>query len=68
MIIIDIVLNKFSNYNSLSTLNIIHLKRCGETDLVRVQNDQRSDVMLVLLDPSAAFDTVDYHILLKRLI
>ncbi|XP_072039542.1 uncharacterized protein [Amphiura filiformis] len=44
-----------------------------ETALVRVQNDilravdQRSDVVLVLLDLSAAFDTVDHQILLRRL-
>ena len=44
-----------------------------ETALVRVQNDilraidQRSGVVLVLLDLSAAFDTVDHRILLQRL-
>ena len=44
-----------------------------ETALLRVQNDVlraldcRKDVILVLLDLSAAFDTVDHHILLKRL-
>lgn len=44
-----------------------------ETALVRVQNDilravdQHADVVLVLLDLSAAFDTVDHKILLQRL-
>ena len=44
-----------------------------ETTLVRVQNDillaidNRHCVMLLLLDLSAAFDTVDHEILLKRL-
>ena len=44
-----------------------------ETALVRVQNDillaidNRHCVMLLLLDLSAAFDTVDHEILLKRL-
>ncbi len=44
-----------------------------ETALTRVQNDvlialdHRSDVVLVLLDLSAAFDTVDHHVLLQRL-
>ena len=44
-----------------------------ETALVRVQNDilravdQHADVVLVLLDLSAAFDTVDHQILLQRL-
>ena len=43
------------------------------TALVRVQNDilraidQHSDVVLVLLDLSAAFDTVDHQVLLQRL-
>ena len=44
-----------------------------ETALVRIQDDiltaldQRKCVYLVLLDMSAAFDTVDHHILLNRL-
>ena len=44
-----------------------------ETALIRVQNDiamaidQHKSVILVLLDLSAAFDTVDYDILLSRL-
>ena len=44
-----------------------------ETALVRVHNDilvaidKRHCVMLLLLDPSAAFDTVDHDILLTRL-
>ena len=47
--------------------------RVGETTLVRVQNDillaidNRHHVMLLLLDLSTAFDTVDHEILLKRL-
>lgn len=47
--------------------------RVGETTLVRVQNDillaidNRHRVMLLLLDLSTAFDTVDHEILLKRL-
>ena len=44
-----------------------------ETTLLRVQNDilraidSRRSVLLVLLDLSAAFDTVDHFILLQRL-
>ena len=44
-----------------------------ETSLLKVKNDimcaldQRRAVFVVLLDLSAAFDTVDYHIFLKRL-
>jgi hypothetical protein len=44
-----------------------------ETALLRVQNDilmnmdKKKAVMLVLLDMSAAFDTIDHKILLKRL-
>ncbi len=44
-----------------------------ETALLRVQNDTLMEldkgkvVMLVLLDLSAAFDTIDHEILLKRL-
>lgn len=47
--------------------------RVGETTLVRVQNDillaidNHHRVMLLLLDLSTAFDTVDHEILLKRL-
>ena len=44
-----------------------------ETSLLKVKNDimcaldQRRAVFVLLLDLSAAFDTVDYHIFLKRL-
>ena len=44
-----------------------------ETALLRVQNDilrsldKRKDVILILLDLSAAFDTIDHNILLHRL-
>ena len=44
-----------------------------ETALVKVSNDilialdQRKQVLLLLLDLSAAFDTVDHHVLLTRL-
>lgn len=44
-----------------------------ETALLRVQNDilrgmdNQSTVLLLLIDLSAAFDTVDHHILLRRL-
>ena len=44
-----------------------------ETALLRVQNDilaclgQRKEVILILLDLSAAFDTIDHGILLQRL-
>jgi hypothetical protein len=44
-----------------------------ETALVRIQNDvlreidDKKCVFLVLLDMSAAFDTVDHHVLLRRL-
>lgn len=44
-----------------------------ETALMYVQNhllhalDNRKEALLVLLDYSAAFDTIDYDILLKRL-
>ena len=47
--------------------------RVGETTLVRVQNDillaidNRHRVMLLLLDLSTAFDTVDHKILSGRL-
>ncbi len=46
---------------------------CTETDLLKVQNDilmemdKDNAVLLVLLDHSAAFDTIDHEILLKRL-
>ena len=44
-----------------------------ETTLLRVTNgilwtiDRRQDVVLVLLDLSAAFDTIDHAILVERL-
>lgn len=44
-----------------------------ETALIKVQNDitealdNKSVVVLVMLDLSAAFDTVDHHLLIKRL-
>ena len=47
--------------------------RSTETTLLRVQNDilraidSRRSVLLVLVDLSAAFDTVDHFILLQRL-
>ena len=56
-------------FSSLHTRNSIVLKRA----LLRVQNDilraidNHRSVILVLLDLSTAFDTVDHSILLQRL-
>ena len=49
------------------------LRWCTETALLRVQNDilstmdEKTGVFLILLDLSAAFDTVDHHLLLSFL-
>ena len=48
------------NYSTESALLRVH------NDILRAL-DRRKDVLLVLLDLSAAFDTVDHHILLRRL-
>ena len=48
-------------------------KHSTETDLIKVQNDilsaldAGSSAILLMLDPSAAFDTIDHDILLSRL-
>ena len=49
------------------------MNHCTETALVKIVNDLRCNMdsqklsVLVLLDLSAAFDTVDQHIMLNRL-
>ena len=68
-------LQDFMQENELYGKGQSAYRKCYSTEsaLLRVQNDVlraldcRKDVILVLLDLSAAFDTVDHHILLKRL-
>ena len=68
-------LQKYLEENDLYGKKQSAYRKCfsTETVLVRVQNDilraldHRNDVLLVLLDLSAAFDTVDHQVLLKRL-
>ena len=42
-------------------------KHSTETALIKVQNDAGSSAILLMLDLSAAFDTIDHDILLSRL-
>ena len=68
-------LQKYLEENDLYGKKQSAYRKCfsTETALVRVQNDilraldHRNDVLFVLLDLSAAFDTVDHQVLLKRL-
>ena len=66
-------LQKYLEENDLYGKKQSAYRKCTETALIRVQNDilraldHRNDVLLVLLDLSAAFDTVDHQVLLKWL-
>ncbi len=73
-----IVANQFVNHlvrnNLMDSLQSAYKKgHSTETALLKVQNDILTDIdnkrvsVLVLLDLSAAFDTIDHEILLKRL-
>ena len=68
------ILSHFSEHNLLEPYQSAYRKGYSvETALVRVSNDihhaldKKKAVFLVLLDLSAAFDTVDHSILLRRL-
>ena len=68
-------LNKYLIINNLneSLQSAYKNGHSTETALVRVKNDimmsidQGKPIILVLLDPSAAFDTVDHNVLFSRL-
>ena len=66
--------NYVEAYNLMPTMHSAYRKHHStETTLLRVTNgilwtiDRRQDVVLVLLDLSAAFDTIDHAILVERL-
>ena len=66
--------NYLEAYNLMTTMPSAYRKHHSmETTLLRVTNDilrtidRRHDVVLVLLDLSAAFDTIDHTILVERL-
>ena len=66
--------NHLEAYNLMPTMQSAYRKHHStETTLLRVTNDilrtidRRQDVVLVLLDLSAAFDTIDHTILVERL-
>ena len=66
--------NYVEAYNLMPTMHSAYRKHHStETTLLRVTNgilwtiDRRQDVVLVLLDLSAAFDTIDHTILVERL-
>ena len=68
------LLNHLATFPSLSPFQSAYRKfHSVETALLRIQNDlllameRRQVTALVLLDLSAAFDTIDHHILLTRL-
>ena len=63
-----------NNYNLHEVMQSTYKQyHSTETALVRVQNDillnldKKRGVILVLLDPSTAFDTIDHTTLLKQL-
>ena len=66
--------NYLETYNLIPTMQSAYRKHHStETTLLRMTNDilrtidRRQDVVLVLLDLSAAFDTIDHVILVERL-
>ena len=66
--------NYVEAYNLMPTMHSAYRKHHStETTLLRVTNgihwtiERRQDVVLVLLDLSAAFDTIDHAILVERL-
>lgn len=66
--------NYLESYNLLPTMQSAYRKHHStETTLLRLANDflrttnRRRDVVLVLLDLSAAFDTIDHVILVERI-
>ena len=69
-----LVINYLSNNHLLSKLQSAYRRfHSTETALLRVFNDilraidNKQEVVLVMLDLSAAFDTIDHELLLQRL-
>ena len=60
-------------YGIYQSVRVYHAHNSAETALVRIHNaiaesiDSRRSVLLVLLDLSAAFDTINHNTLLRRL-